>query len=47
MDLITKELNYLTWEEAFACLTNDSLPDDLRATYCSLITGTGRHDHLK
>ena len=38
--MITQELKYLTWEEAFVCLTNENLSDDIRAIYCSLITGT-------
>lgn len=39
IDVITKALNYLTWEEAFTCLSNEQLPDDLRAKYCDLIIG--------
>ena len=35
--VITQELNYLTWEEAFTCLSDDRLPDQLRAMYCDLI----------
>ncbi|KAK3095936.1 hypothetical protein FSP39_021047 [Pinctada imbricata] len=37
IQVITEELNYLTWEEAFVCLTNEILPDDLRSKYCHLI----------
>ncbi|XP_033730119.1 LOW QUALITY PROTEIN: inositol 1,4,5-trisphosphate receptor type 2-like [Pecten maximus] len=36
--VITQELNYLTWEEAFTCLSDEVLPDQLRARYCMLIT---------
>ncbi|KAL5005127.1 hypothetical protein ScPMuIL_018583 [Solemya velum] len=35
--VITRELNYLTWEEAFTCLKDPRLPDRLRAKYCDLI----------
>ena len=35
--VITETLRYLTWEEAFHCLTNNNLPDGLRAKYCDLI----------
>ena len=35
--VITQELNYLTWTEAFTCLSDDRLPDQLRAMYCDLI----------
>lgn len=35
--VITQELNYLTWEEAFTCLSDERLPDELRAQYCDLI----------
>ncbi|XP_062567417.1 inositol 1,4,5-trisphosphate receptor type 3-like isoform X1 [Saccostrea cucullata] len=35
--VITQELNYLTWEEAFTCLSDDRLPDKLRSQYCDLI----------
>ncbi|KAL8600023.1 hypothetical protein ACOMHN_057792 [Nucella lapillus] len=34
---ITKELDYLSWTEAFTCLSDTSLPDRLRAKYCDLI----------
>ncbi|XP_067668084.1 inositol 1,4,5-trisphosphate-gated calcium channel ITPR2-like [Haliotis asinina] len=37
IDVITNKLNYLTWEEAFTCLCDESLPDRLRAKYCELI----------
>ena len=37
--VITEELKYLTWDEAFQCLSNENLPDQLRAKYCSLIIG--------
>ena len=39
INVITQELGYLTWDEAFICLTNENLPDQLRAKYCSLIIG--------
>uniref|UniRef100_K1QLV5 Inositol 1,4,5-trisphosphate receptor n=1 Tax=Magallana gigas TaxID=29159 RepID=K1QLV5_MAGGI len=35
--VITQELNYLTWEEAFTCLSDERLPDKLRSQYCDLI----------
>ncbi|KAK6195687.1 hypothetical protein SNE40_001061 [Patella caerulea] len=35
--VITTELDYLTWDEAFSCLSDTSLPDRLRAQYCDLI----------
>ncbi|OAF68200.1 hypothetical protein A3Q56_04067 [Intoshia linei] len=35
--LITKDLNYLSWEEAYMCLTDEELPDELIAKYCNLI----------
>ncbi|XP_076454279.1 inositol 1,4,5-trisphosphate-gated calcium channel ITPR3-like isoform X3 [Babylonia areolata] len=34
---ITKELDYLSWNEAFTCLSDTTLPDRLRAKYCELI----------
>ncbi|CAH1800283.1 unnamed protein product [Owenia fusiformis] len=37
INVITQELGYLTWQEAFLCLTNKQLPDQLRAKYCHLI----------
>ncbi|XP_077987360.1 inositol 1,4,5-trisphosphate-gated calcium channel ITPR1-like [Glandiceps talaboti] len=37
INVITQELGYLTWEEAFHCLKNEKLPDQLRAKYCALI----------
>ncbi|KAK7475986.1 hypothetical protein BaRGS_00032753 [Batillaria attramentaria] len=37
IDVITKELNYLTWTEAFTCLCDTTLPERLRAKYCELI----------
>ena len=39
INVITEELRYLTWEEAFLCLSNENLPDQLRAKYCSLMIG--------
>ncbi|XP_064638655.1 inositol 1,4,5-trisphosphate receptor type 3-like isoform X2 [Lineus longissimus] len=39
IDVITQKLCYLTWEEAFLCLTNEVFPDQLRAKYCHLIIG--------
>ena len=38
--VITKQLDYLTWKEAFTCLGDTSLPDRLRAKYCELIIST-------
>ncbi|ESO83880.1 hypothetical protein LOTGIDRAFT_236387 [Lottia gigantea] len=38
ISVITKELDYLTWNEAFTCLSDNRLPDRLRAKYCDLIT---------
>ncbi|XP_033761182.1 inositol 1,4,5-trisphosphate receptor type 3-like isoform X6 [Pecten maximus] len=37
IQVITEQLNYLTWEEAFTCLSDHRLPDQLRAQYCDLI----------
>uniref|UniRef100_A0A1I8HB99 RYDR_ITPR domain-containing protein n=1 Tax=Macrostomum lignano TaxID=282301 RepID=A0A1I8HB99_9PLAT len=37
--LITKDLSYLTWEEAFLGLSSESLPQDFRAKYCEIIIG--------
>ena len=37
VSVITTDLDYLTWEEAFTCLSDDRLPDQLRAKYCDLI----------
>lgn len=38
IDLVTKDLKYLTWMEAYKCLVDDSLPHALRANYAHLIT---------
>ena len=35
--LVTQDLKYLTWQDAFKCLSDDSLPDSLRAHYAHLI----------
>lgn len=35
--LITEELEYLTWRECFSCAQNKALPKSLRATYTSLM----------
>ncbi|KAI0220817.1 Inositol 1,4,5-trisphosphate receptor type 3 [Lamellibrachia satsuma] len=35
--VITSELKYLSWQEAFICLTDDYIPNQLRASYCALI----------
>ncbi|XP_071176008.1 inositol 1,4,5-trisphosphate-gated calcium channel ITPR2-like isoform X12 [Mytilus edulis] len=35
--VITREHGYLTWEDAYLCLTSDLLPDCIRAKYCELI----------
>ncbi|KAK3085572.1 hypothetical protein FSP39_005468 [Pinctada imbricata] len=37
--VITREFGYLTWEDAYLCLTADLLPDGIRAKYCELIIG--------
>ncbi|KAL4234550.1 hypothetical protein ACF0H5_006191 [Mactra antiquata] len=37
--VITREFGYLTWEDAFLCITSDLLPDSIRAKYCELIIG--------
>ncbi|KAJ8303557.1 hypothetical protein KUTeg_019953 [Tegillarca granosa] len=37
--VITREFGYLTWEDAYLCLTSDLLPDAIRAKYCELIIG--------
>ncbi|XP_021341779.1 inositol 1,4,5-trisphosphate receptor type 2-like [Mizuhopecten yessoensis] len=38
INMITKELRYLTWEETFLSLRSDILPDAIRAKYCDLCT---------
>ncbi|GFN95264.1 inositol 1,4,5-trisphosphate receptor type 1 [Plakobranchus ocellatus] len=38
INVITKELRYLTWEETFLSLRSDILPDAIRAKYCDLTT---------
>ncbi|KAK3095082.1 hypothetical protein FSP39_010070, partial [Pinctada imbricata] len=35
--VITKELKFLSWEEAFTCLCDERLPAKLRAQFCHLI----------
>ncbi|CAH1800294.1 unnamed protein product [Owenia fusiformis] len=35
--LITYEMNYLGWEEAFIALESTQLPDEVRAEYCRII----------
>uniref|UniRef100_A0A1I8IDC1 Inositol 1,4,5-trisphosphate receptor n=1 Tax=Macrostomum lignano TaxID=282301 RepID=A0A1I8IDC1_9PLAT len=37
--LITKDLSYLTWEEAYLGLSSESLPHEFRAKYCEIIIG--------
>ncbi|XP_070538210.1 inositol 1,4,5-trisphosphate-gated calcium channel ITPR3-like [Ptychodera flava] len=37
IEVITEKLGYLTWGEAFNCLKNKKLPEQLRAKYCALI----------
>ena len=37
INVITNELDYLTWKEAYTCLSDTRLPDRLRAKYCELI----------
>ena len=39
IDVITQKLGYLTWQEALACLSDEEMPDALRAKYCELIVG--------
>ncbi len=39
INAITEDLQLITWEEAFLCLTDETLPDALRAKYCYLIMG--------
>ncbi|XP_065834186.1 inositol 1,4,5-trisphosphate receptor type 3-like isoform X2 [Oscarella lobularis] len=39
INVITKELKYLTWKEAFLCLRSKELPNHLRAKYCNVIIG--------
>ncbi|WAR13356.1 ITPR1-like protein, partial [Mya arenaria] len=38
INIITKELRYLTWEETFLALRSDILPDAIRAKYCDITT---------
>ncbi|XP_071092410.1 inositol 1,4,5-trisphosphate-gated calcium channel ITPR3-like isoform X4 [Haliotis cracherodii] len=38
INIITKELRYLTWEETFLSIGSDILPDAIRAKYCDLTT---------
>ncbi|BFZ19740.1 hypothetical protein BsWGS_22779 [Bradybaena similaris] len=38
INIITKELRYLTWEETFLSLRSDILPEAIRAKYCDLTT---------
>ncbi|CAD5117763.1 DgyrCDS6509 [Dimorphilus gyrociliatus] len=37
IEVITKSRRFLTWEEAFVCLTDPAMPAELRAKYCNLI----------
>ncbi|GFR73252.1 inositol 1,4,5-trisphosphate receptor type 1 [Elysia marginata] len=37
INVITTELDYLTWKESYTCLSDVNLPDRLRAKYCDLI----------
>ncbi|XP_060075349.1 inositol 1,4,5-trisphosphate receptor type 1-like [Ylistrum balloti] len=37
--VITREYGYLTWEDAYLCMTAEQLPDIIRAKYCELIIG--------
>ena len=37
INVITTELDYLTWKESYTCLSDVYLPDRLRAKYCDLI----------
>ncbi|VDI71716.1 Hypothetical predicted protein [Mytilus galloprovincialis] len=38
INMLTKELRYLTWEETFLSLRSTILPDAIRAKYCDLTT---------
>ena len=38
---------YLTWQEAYLCLTDDGLPDSLRAKYAHLIISNGILEFLR
>ena len=40
INLVTKGLKYLTWQDAYTCLVDESLPHSLRANYCHLIIST-------
>ena len=46
IEVISKQLAYLTWDEAFCCLREELLPDSLRAKYCKLIIGELAHHAL-
>ncbi|CAD5116200.1 DgyrCDS5116 [Dimorphilus gyrociliatus] len=39
IQIISRELKYISWEEAFLCVRLNILPDELRAKYCDLIIG--------
>ncbi|XP_064627454.1 inositol 1,4,5-trisphosphate receptor type 1-like isoform X9 [Lineus longissimus] len=39
IQLITRQLSYLSWEEVFLCVQSEILPDAIRAKYCELIIG--------
>lgn len=39
IQIISRELKYISWEEAFLCVRLSILPDELRAKYCDLIIG--------
>ncbi|CAL1526674.1 unnamed protein product [Lymnaea stagnalis] len=37
--VITRELSYITWEDAFLCIQSDLLPDSIRAKFTELVIG--------
>ncbi|KAK2148285.1 hypothetical protein LSH36_505g01003 [Paralvinella palmiformis] len=37
INVITEKHGYLKWQEAFCCLKDENLPDQLKAKYCHLI----------
>ncbi|KAH3824414.1 hypothetical protein DPMN_126250 [Dreissena polymorpha] len=38
INIITKEMRFMTWEETFLALRSDILPDAIRAKYCDITT---------
>ena len=39
IDLISRDLSPVTWEEAYMCLVDQTLPGEIRALFCDLIVG--------